>query len=115
MSVRPTLSVRSPRNIDEFVSGGRQAAPDAEPSAVVLLTSPEPPPAQVAPASTTIGTVRRPKMRGLVKRADGDEKARVTVYLELDAAARLRRHCFENGLELSEVAAEAIEALVTRL
>lgn len=48
--------------------------------------------------------------RGTVKRASGEVLRRFTVYLEREAAERLRRHCFERDRDLSDVAAEAIRA-----
>jgi hypothetical protein len=54
-------------------------------------------------------------MRGIVRRASGDEVARVTVYLPPDVAMKLRRHCFEHGLDISEVAGRAVERYVAKL
>lgn len=134
MSPKPTLSVRSPRNLDDFVNGAKAPDPSAlihqVPAANQVLAAdaleekplpnhraPAPGPVAETPVPSTkvSSSVRRPKMRGVVKRADGDERARVTVYLELDVAAKLRRHCFENGLELSDVASEAINGFVATL
>jgi hypothetical protein len=138
MSLKPVLSVRSPRNLDAFVHGTNpDKSPVARPSAVIPSENLPPPPnkpvlvssidaeatdsAPSSPATAdfhgrrTTSSGRRPKMRGVVRRADGDERARVTVYLGLDVAAKLRRHCFENGLELSDVAAEAINGFVAAL
>jgi hypothetical protein len=50
-----------------------------------------------------------------VQRADGIERARLTVYVSPDVAERLRRWAFDNGAELSDVAAAAIEAHVATL
>lgn len=137
MSPKPMLSVRSPKNVDDFVHGAKspdqpavilQQVPAANAADETALNRPAPLPSpgselvvETAPApsshlsTTPLSSARRPKMRGVVKRADGDERARVTVYLELDVAAKLRRHCFENGLELSEIAADAINGFVTTL
>jgi hypothetical protein len=124
MSAKPTLSVRSPKNnLEDFVSGGQPPAADVRVASVQL---PEVEPLVVGDAEPVAApvlkviekaaeSVRRQKMRGVVTRADGEERARVSAYLELDAAAKLRRHCFENGLELSEVAAKAIECFVAKL
>lgn len=135
MSPKPTLSVRPPRNLDDFVNGAKSPDQSAVihqvPAANQVLAAgvleekplpnhraqaPEPVLETPAPLSAKASnSVRRPKMRGVVKRADGDERARVTVYLELDVAAKLRRHCFENGLELTDVASEAINGFVATL
>jgi hypothetical protein len=40
---------------------------------------------------------------------------RITVYLAEDVDRKLRRHCFEHGLEVSEVAAEAVTKFVKKL
>ena len=50
-----------------------------------------------------------------MQRADGRERARITVYVSVPLAAKLRRHCFENGLELSEVAGSALETAINAL
>ncbi len=58
-----------------------------------------------APASTPAPSRRR----GVVARASGKELRRLTVYVELGLAQRLRKHCFDQELSLSEVAAQALE------
>jgi hypothetical protein len=50
-----------------------------------------------------------------VKRADGRELSRITVYLAPPIAEKLRRHCFDNELELSDVSAEVLTAWVENL
>ncbi len=123
MSAKPTLSVRSPKNLEDFVSGSEPPAADVRVASVQLpevdplvVEDPEPAAAPVLKVvEKAAESVRRQKMRGVVTRADGEERARVTVYLGLDAAAKLRRHCFENGLELSDVAGKAIERFVAKL
>jgi hypothetical protein len=40
---------------------------------------------------------------------------RITVYLEPDVGVKLKRHCFENGLQVSDVAAEAVTKYVSKL
>ena len=54
-------------------------------------------------------------MRGLVQRADGVELARITVYLDPTVAQKLRRHCFENSLQVSDTSADAITIYVDKL
>jgi hypothetical protein len=58
------------------------------------------------PGGTPAKATRR---RGVVARASGKELRRLTVYVELSVAQRLRKHCFDRELNLSEVAAEALE------
>ena len=71
------------------------------------------PRAEVAPkrkkrsGDATDAPVRR---RGVVARANGDELRRLTVYVDLALAHQLRKYCFEQELNLSEVAAEALAA-----
>ena len=131
MSAKPTLSVRPPKNIEDFVSGGSSAAnsqrPAAESQAQVLEFQQQPADSTLAPAIQSSTAPRsapsvstevsgpRTKIRGVVQRADGVERARVTVYLSVPAAAKLRRHCFENGLDLSDVAALALEEAIDRI
>jgi hypothetical protein len=40
---------------------------------------------------------------------------RITVYLAPEVGQKLRRHCFENRLEVSEVAGEAVARFVESL
>lgn len=101
--MKPLLEVRAPRNVDAFVNGqplvANAQALDAEEPMVQELVADSP----------------KPKIRGLVKRAKGKELARVTIYLEPNVAMKLRRHCFENGLEVSEVGAKVLSKWATRL
>jgi len=90
---KPALQVRAPKNADDFVTG-RPAAGRQRPAASA------PPP---------------PKRRGLVQRKGGAERARITVYLEPEVAEKLRRHCFEEGLQVSDLAAAAITRFVAKL
>lgn len=123
MQPRPTLAVRAPKNPDDFVNGQRPAAERQDASAPPPAVGIQPPSAgaqppaadlEPSPASSERLTAR-PKMRGMVRRASGAEVARVTVYISPDAALKLRRHCFENGLEISEVAGKAVERYVAKL
>jgi hypothetical protein len=84
--------------------------------------SPSPPEASAQPPAVSGGpthpsraTAKRPKIPGIVQHADGQERARITVYISVLAAVKLRRHCFENGLEISEVAGRELEEMVERL
>jgi len=40
---------------------------------------------------------------------------RLTVYLDEETAVRLRTHCFQNGLEMSAVGAEAIAKAMAKV
>ena len=46
--------------------------------------------------------------KAVVKRVDGRELRRMTVYLPTDLAARLRVHCAEADIDLSEFVARAV-------
>ena len=65
--------------------------------------------------SMSVGKSSAPRVRGLVQRADGGELARITVYLDPDVAMKLKRHCFENGLQVSDLAAQAVSKYVAKL
>lgn len=97
---KPALQVRAPRNPDDFVTGRAQDA-----SGQTLDAGGQAPASSRPPA----------KVRGLVQRADGRERVRITVYLDPDVGVKLRRHCFENGLQVSEIAAEAVTKFVQKL
>lgn len=103
---RPALQVRAPKNLDDFVSGGASDASGQSPAVDVQAPDPKPPAAN---------RQRPAKVRGLVARADGGARMRITVYLDPDVGMKLRRHCFEHGLEVSDVAADAITKLVNKL
>jgi hypothetical protein len=99
---RPVIAVRPPPrpvDLEAFVSGGSGQPLAASNPAVNDQT----------PAAS--GRRRR----GIVARASGIERARVTVYLDPAVAERLRRHAFETGSELSELAADAIARMVAAL
>jgi hypothetical protein len=93
--------------LDAFVTGS--AAPAAEPAP------------QAAPARRGSVTVEVPlpaearAPRGRVKRAGGREAARVTIYLPLHVADRLRAYAALSGREISELVGPAICAVVERL
>lgn len=53
--------------------------------------------------------------RGRVKRANGVTLDRITIYLTEEVGAKLRRYCFDNKLELSDVAGGAVTAFVEKL
>ena len=61
------------------------------------------------------GKATAPRVRGLVQRADGAELARITVYLEPAVAMKLKRHCLENGLQVTDLAAKAVSNYVAKL
>jgi hypothetical protein len=88
------------------VSGIQHPEPSIQPSEVQALE-----PALQVPASS----IRPAKIRGLVKRTSGAELVRLTVYVTPETAVKLRRHCFENDRELSEIAGPAIEKAVAKL
>ena len=141
---KPTLQVRAPKNADDFVAG-RSLAASGQPStpgheASVAQAQPATPElehevsaASVQPstsgheasaASAQLSTPGRqprtgkataPRVRGLVQRADGAELARITVYLEPAVAMKLKRHCLENGLQVTDLAAKAVSNYVAKL
>ncbi|MFS8065423.1 MAG: hypothetical protein ACMG6S_03530 [Byssovorax sp.] len=93
--------------VDNLFQPPASASAVQPPAASVRLPAVQPSAASVqAPA---------PKVRGLVQRADGVELARITVYLDPAVAQKLRRHCFENSLQVSDTAAEAITIYVDKL
>jgi hypothetical protein len=115
-SPKPVIAVRPPPrpvDLEAFVSG----PPGAQPSAanVQLPAVGGEPPARQPSTVDLPGPSRQRRRRGIVERAGGVERARLTVYLDPSDAQKLRRYCFDNGLELSDVAADAIGKLVSSL
>lgn len=105
---KPALQVRAPKDLDDFVSGAQPPAADVQPSEVSVQ-----PPTVEKPRESV---AKKPaKVRGLVARAGGGARLRITVYLDPEIGVKLRRHCFENGLQVSEIAAEAVTKYVNRL
>jgi hypothetical protein len=49
---------------------------------------------------------------GIVPRADGSLKARVTLYVQPDLAKRWKMFCVERDVDMSELGAEALEAFM---
>lgn len=103
---KPVVSLRkppkpaAPEDADNFVNGSKPAS-NGQMSTVD------------GQVSTSEASERLP--RGAVKRASGEVLRRFTVYLDPSDSDRLRRHCFENELDLSEVAAMAIHEYLEKL
>lgn len=108
----PSLEIRRPRprTVEEFVEG---------PGHVAVAVAAAPPKLAAVPATTELRspapTSTATPRRGVAARAKGEAKGRLTVYVDLDVAAKLRRHCFEQGLELSGECERAISEYVARL
>jgi hypothetical protein len=90
--------------------------PPADGASSVAVTPPRTEPALKLlspPSSTDEQDVRHVaderRRRGVVDRADGTQLRRLTVYVHMGLSQRLRQHCFDNELNLSEVAAEAMD------
>lgn len=125
---KPAIQVRAPKNADDFVTG-KQPAASVQPSTLghevpaasvqPSTLGPEVPAASVQPSTPErqprAGKSAAPKVRGLVQRADGAELARITVYLEPAVAMKLKRHCLENGLQVTDIAAKAVTTYVAKL
>ena len=117
---KPMLQVRAPKNPDDFVTGRTSADADGQPSDADGQPSdadgqPSDADAQTPGVVPAAGRQHPTKMRGLVQRADGGARLRITVYLDPDVGVKLRRHCFENGLQVSDVAAEVVTKFVRKL
>ncbi len=110
---KPMLQVRAPKNPDDFVTGRTSADADGQPSDAD--GQPSDASAQTPGVVPAAGRQHPTKMRGLVQRADGGARLRITVYLDPDVGVKLRRHCFENGLQVSDVAAEVVTKFVRKL
>ena len=110
---KPMLQVRAPKNPDDFVTGRTSADADGQPSDAD--GQPSDADAQTPGVVPAAGRQHPTKMRGLVQRADGGARLRITVYLDPDVGVKLRRHCFENGLQVSDVAAEVVTKFVRKL
>lgn len=119
MSKDPPLELRKPspipRSLDEFVNGTAAETPavtpgpDAEPTSAGRHLS-------IARGKReTAAAASAPRIRGIAVRRRGDAKGRLTVYVSVDAAAKLRRYCFENAIDLSDECAKAIEQHVRKL
>ncbi len=88
MRQKPQMKIRPPKGADAFVEAAAPIRKSAPPSTPHLPGA--------------------PKLRGLVARSGGEQRVRLTVYLDEETAVRLRTHCFQQGLEMSAVGAEAI-------
>lgn len=114
---KPLIAVRPPPrpvDLETFVAGVSGGQPPA--ASIPAPAVGREPPAHQSSAITPIPATSRPRRRrGIVQRAGGVERARLTVYLDPSDAQKLRRYCFDHGLELSDVAADAIGKLVADL
>jgi hypothetical protein len=123
----PALEIRKPRSVEDFVHGGGRrtglsvvedvavavAAKAVQAPAVESSTEPTPLPARDSKRPERAENA--PRVRGLAERRRGEDKARLTVYVSLDAAAKLRRYCFEKGIDISGEVAMAVEEHVRKL
>jgi hypothetical protein len=121
MSKDPSIEIRRPkaRGLDEFVgSEGAPAAAPAPAPAVAAKTTKAPKLAKGknGKAGRAGGAAAdAPRIRGIATRSKGEAKGRLTVYVPLDVAAKLRRHCFEHAIDLTDECAKAISEYVRRL
>lgn len=102
-SPKPIFSVRkppTPATIESFVAAGDAApyVPANEPSETLLKEIALPP---------------RKRARGLVKRANGQVRRRLTVYVSPELAKRAFDACAASDRDVSELAAEALERFLT--
>ena len=100
---KPVIALRrppasDPATVERFVAGD----PDAR--------TPGRPDASAAPVPRGRGLTRRADGPGMVKRAGGRVRRRRTVYLPPELDRRLTMRCASEGLEASEVVAEALGA-----
>jgi hypothetical protein len=99
--------------IEEFNEVPATAEPvESRPQGILKIVPPPQPDVAVTRKAKrpTAASVEAPvRRRGVVERASGKELRRLTVYVDLGLAHRLRKHCFEHELNLSEVAARALE------
>ena len=118
MAKRPALEVRPPKNADQFVSGAAPP-PDLQPLKVQPPTVEGPkrgrgrPRKDAAPPAPKLTKAKR--KRGYVVRADGTQLTQLSIYLDTSAGEKFRRYCFENGLKMSEVAAEVMTKFIAKL
>lgn len=113
------LQVRAPKGgpgaLDAFVRGEEAPAP---PAAGDRRPAAKP---QEAASSVQKSNVdfspppETPKIRGIVPRARGEQRAQVTVYLRPEEAARLKEYCFRRGLRISDVAGEVVTEFISKL
>lgn len=73
-----------------------------------LVAVPAPPREVDEPFGAESAARKSSRRRGVVTRADGKEAGRITVYVPVDLALRLRQHCFELDMTMSEVAGKVL-------
>lgn len=102
----PSMEIRRPRprTLDEFVG--------ADEGAVATTTTPR---LAAVPRPVDVPAAPPRKARGVAARAKGEPMGRLTVYIPLDVATKLRRYCFEQGIELTGECSRAIAEHVGRL
>lgn len=132
-----------PRSLDDFVAGVPAAAPALAVVPPPDVRGPELPSdggagetKTTAPGSGTASRSDRPlatgsvaahgrsraddvdggpRRRGIAERRTTEDKGRLTVYVDTQTASKLRRYCFERGLNISDECAKAIEQHVREL
>lgn len=75
------------------------------PTAESFVTSPAP-----LPQRKEVATTR--KRKGVVARADGSERRRITVYIPTELGTQLGVWCAREGVDMSAAVTEALQALV---
>ena len=102
-------SDRAPERPD--VQAPHAPTPEAAPASTPAPAAPAGPDVQ-APGHPSVQTTSAPttRQKAIVTRADGVERRRLTVYLPPALAKRLAMYATGAEVEMSEVAADAIEA-----
>ena len=93
---KPKISVRKPPpSADDYVSGGLR-----EPAAAAAV--------DVATVTAVMPSPEARPSRGMVRRQNGEQLRRFTVYLQPEDAELLERRCAEHHQQLSAVLADVI-------
>jgi hypothetical protein len=113
---KPDLAARlgAAEGIAETADASEEPSPDdsGEPRLRIVppeVASEKKPKRLGAPGKATL------RRRGVVTRVSGKELRRLTVYVDLGVAQRLRTYCFDHELNLSDVAAQALELGLQRM
>lgn len=112
---KPPKAVLAPRPapdpaaIEAFISGKAIPAPEAAPATAprVAPPPPSPPPPPVAPVSAA------PK-RTVIRRKDGRELYRTTIYLEPELAQRTGIFAVKQGVDQTEIIKAALTEYLAR-
>lgn len=107
----------APVSVQQQTAEGSQVTVDIQPetrSGQPMQVPGQPSTGNAQPVAAS-GQPLKARRRGMVERAGGKRLAQLTIYLSPEDGMRLKRHCLEQGLVVSEECAAVLTAWIRTL